>query len=74
LADPAARLDEIPWALGVYAVIVVLGFVAAFNAVDGLTWGDYLGAITITSGLHGVAHGIRYHARATRQATATRVQ
>ena len=60
--EALAPVERIPWAFLVFFVVALGGlYLIGFG---GLSWGDYLGAVTVAAGLHGVGHGIREHGNA----------
>jgi hypothetical protein len=56
-----ATLDSVPWGLVVFILVAIGGLVALVLPPTDLTLGEYLGAISVGAGLHGVGHGIRQH-------------
>jgi hypothetical protein len=57
------RLEALPWAFLIFAFVTIGGLIL-IGAGAGLSWGEYLGAVAVAAGLHGVGHGIRAHAKA----------
>ena len=72
LGDVLWQLQEIPWTFLVFIVVVVVGLNQVMLNPPGLGWGDYLGAVTVAAGLHGVSHGIRNHTRKMTEGTTAR--
>ncbi len=67
---PLERLADIPWGLILFLFIVVAGAVGVW--IDrSLPLSDYVSAVAIGTGLHGIGHGIRSHGRSRQQVPAT---
>jgi hypothetical protein len=57
------RVAGWPWALFILFGIGLFGLYLVATESPKLSMGEYMGALAAASGLHGIGHGIRMHAR-----------
>ena len=64
------RIADIPWGIILFVFIVIVGAIGVWIDKT-LPLNDYVSAVAVGTGLHGIGHGIRTHRRSQQHPSGT---